>query len=381
MNLNQLSEKTNIIINEIKNNGIYTKENDFIDYKKELNHFNLTDEIEIFFRNFAKDILSFTNNKGGIILIGFEENRTSGKIYDTGLNDADLELLNKIDLNKIHQKLDSITKCNFGIELQMFTIVTRKFFYLLIEKNNDVTIPLNDYPNYKLKKGDIIHRISGKNEVANENSQKINRFLQRKADEKSKDFMEIWSKLLPEIFHINPKEILMINPKSNMIYGYNQKDKNLLGSEIDVDKSEEGAFNIILNAISAGEIGKISDTEGKPLYRIVGEINTNTLRDQISLSTLQSEVKKMVKYNFSNPQIKMVMKELNWVNDAVFQIERPKKELINKDFEEFMWVENLDIIKGTKKIVFSKEAIKPIVDIINDNNLHKRIFGKELSLK
>src|SRR5690606_27256738 len=141
----------------------------------------------------------------------------------------------------------------------------------------------------KLSKGEIVHRISGKNETANENSQKINRFLQIKANEKSKEFMEIWSKLLPEIFDINPKEILMINPKTNMIYGYNQKDKNLTGSEIDVDKSEEGAFNIILNAISAGEIGKISDTEGKPLYKIVGEIKTATPRDFISLSTRSEE--------------------------------------------------------------------------------------------
>lgn len=143
--------------------------------------------------------------------------------------------------------------------------------------------------------------------------------------------MEIWSKLLPEIFDINPKEILMINPKSNMIYGYNQKDKNLSGSEIDVDKSEEGAFNIILNAISAGDIGKISDTEGKPLYKIVGQIKTTTPRDYISLSTLQSEVTKNAKFNFSNPQIKMVFKYLGWTNSSTFQIDKPTENLLNEN--------------------------------------------------
>jgi len=27
--------------------------------------------------------------------------------------------------------------------------------------------------------------------------------------------MEIWSKLLPEMFDINPREVLIINPKNN----------------------------------------------------------------------------------------------------------------------------------------------------------------------
>lgn len=381
MNLSILFEEVKLIIDEIKNQGNYKKENDFIDYKKELNHFGLNDETEIFFKNFVKDILSFTNNKGGIILIGFTENKSSGQIDDTGLNQIDLDLLCKIDLNTIHQKLDSITKCNFGLDLQQFQISSRKFFYLLIEKNNDVTIPLKDFPDYKLSKGEIIHRISGKNETANENSQKINRFLQIKANEKSKEFMEIWSKLLPEIFDINPKEILMINPKTNMIYGYNQKDNNLSGSEIDVDKSEEGAFNIILNAISAGDIGKISDTEGKPLYKIVGEIKTATPRDYISLSTLQGEVTKKAIFNFSNPQIKMVFQFLGWTNSSSFQIEKPTENLLSEDFKEFIWVENLDTIKGTKKIVFSKDAIEPILNVINDKKLHQKAFSKQLSMK
>lgn len=381
MNLSLLFEEVKLIIDEIKNQGNYKKENDFIDYKKELNHFGLNDETEIFLKNFVKDILSFTNNKGGIILIGFTEDKSSGQIDDTGLHQIDLDLLCKIDLNRIHQKLDSITKCNFGLDLQQFQISSRKFFYLLIEKNNDITIPLKDFPDYKLNKGEIIHRISGKNETANENSQKINRFLQIKANEKSKEFMEIWSKLLPEIFDINPKEILMINPKTNMIYGYNQKDNNLSGSEIDVDKSEEGAFNIILNAISAGDIGKISDTEGKPLYKIVGQIKTSTPRDYISLSTLQGEVTKNAKFNFSNPQIKMVFQFLGWTNSSNFQIDKPTENLLNADFKEFIWVENLDTIKEMKKIVFSKDAIEPILNVINDKKLHQKAFNKQLSLK
>lgn len=378
MNLQSLNIEVYSVIDDIKNQGVFKKENDFIDYKKELNHFGITDETEIFFRNFAKDIISFTNNKGGIILIGFTEDKTTGIINDTGLSQNDLDLLNKIDLNKVHQKLDSITKCNFGIDLQQFQISSRKFHFLLIEKNNDVTIPLKDFPDYKLNKGEIIHRISGKNETANENSQKINRFLQIKANEKSKEFMEIWSKLLPEIFDINPKEILMINPKTNMIYGYNQKDKNLSGSEIDVDKSEAGAFNIILNAISAGDIGKISNDEGKPLYKIVGELKSKVAREFIYYSSLMDKVKSKSKFNFTTNQLKFVFKELGWINDSNLPIENPNPEILNPKFDDYIWIETLD---KTNKVVFSELAIEPIIEIINDKSKHQKVFGKLLQTK
>lgn len=380
MNLDLLKSEVNDIINKIKNFGLYAKENDFIDYKLKLNHFSIKDETEIFLRNFGKDILSFANNKGGIILIGFDESSAIKEITDAGLQEDDLEILNKIDLNTISQKFDSITKCTIKIDLQQFQITSRKFYYLLIEKNNDVTIPINDFKDYKLGKGEIVHRVSGKNEVANENSQKLNRFLQLKANEKNKEFMQIWSKLLPEIFDINPKEILMINPKINKIYGYNQKDNNLSSSEIDIDKSETGAFNIILNAISAGDIGKISDIEGKPLYKIVGEIKSSSPRDYISLSTLQSEIKRDAKYNFTNPQLKLIFKFLEWTNVDNFEVDKPKEDILNPKYSNYIWIENIDTIKQKIKVVFSKEAINLLIEVINNNDVHVKIFGKNLNL-
>lgn len=381
MQLNQLTIEVNNIIVNIKDSGHFKKENDFIDYKKELNVNGITDAHEIFFKNFAKDILSFTNNKGGIILLGFEEDNLTGKILDIGLGDSDLALLSQIDLNRVSQKFDSITKCNIAIDLQQFQIGARKYYYIIIEKNNEVTIPIKDFADYSIKKGEIIHRIPGKNEIANENSQKLNRFLQIKANEKSKEFMEIWSKLLPEIFDINPKEILMINPKTNRIYGYNQKDKNLSGSEIEIDKSDKGGFNVILNAISAGEIGKISDIEGKPLYKIVGEIKTVSSREYINLTTLQSEIKSKTKYSISSEQLKSIYKYLKWTNEEKFEVENPSENLINEEFSNYLWIENFDKIKNRKKVVASEEAIEPILQIVNNSSLHREIFRRELSLQ
>ena len=270
MTLRDLKEHVEQTITALRDHGKFPKENNLYDYKLKLNLYGLTDSLEIFVRNFAKDILSFSNGNGGIVLLGINEDKTTGELGDVGLDKENLEHLGKIDLSYLSQKFEKICKVGLDIDLQIFQLGTRKFYFILIAKQNQVVIPVSDFPDYGLKKGEIVYRVSGKNEIANQSAQEFNRFLQVKSNEKSKEFMEIWSKLLPEMFDINPREILIINPKSNRVYGFNGKDNVLSGSDIEIDKSDGGVFNIILNAISAGEIGKISDNEGKPLYKIVG---------------------------------------------------------------------------------------------------------------
>lgn len=378
MNLIKLKEEVNQTIQNIKDHGVFPKENNHYDFKLELNFFGLIDSSEIFLRNFAKDIISFTNTNGGIILLGFNEDKSTGNIDDIGLNTNNIDLLKKIDLNDIAQKFEKITKVTINLDLQAFQSGTRKFYYLLIEKQSQVILPINDFPDYKLKKGDIIYRLSSKNKIANETPQDFNSFLQLKSNEKSKEFMEIWSKLLPEMFDINPREVLIINPKYNKVYGYNGKENILSSSEIEIEKSENGVFNVILNAISAGEIGKISDTEGKPLYKIVGEIKSSAPRDSITISTLQSESLRQSNYKFTNVQLKLIIKHLGWVNDEKLKIENPDSESVNSSFSEFLWIETVDSIKDTHKVVFSKEAVSKIVETVNNQTLHKIIFKKDL---
>lgn len=381
MNLTELKDQVTIAIENLKDHGKFPKENNHYDYKMELNFFALSDPTEIFMRNFAKDILSFGNSNGGIILLGIKEDKAKGTLEDVGLDEKNLDLLDKIDLNDITQKFQKIAKTTVDIDLQVFQSGTRKFYYLLIGKQNQVVIPINDFPDYKLKKGDIVYRTSSSNKIANETTQDFNHFLQIKSAEKNKEFMEIWSKLLPEIFEINPREILLINPNHNKVYGYNGKDNTLSSSEIDIDKTENGVFNIILRAISAGEIGKISDNEGKPLYKIVGEVKSLSPRDYISISTLETEIKKKCKYKFTNVQLKHTLKHLGWVNDSNFKVENPIENTVNEEFHNYIWVESFDTIKDLHKVVFSKDAIDEIAKNIEDQSLHKKIFGKNLALK
>ncbi|WP_134399660.1 RNA-binding domain-containing protein [Flavobacterium psychrophilum] len=381
MNLTELKQTSLLTIENLKNFGIFPKENNLYDYKLELNFFGLTDVTEIFLRNFAKDILSFSNGNSGIILLGILEDEKTGDLNDIGLDAKNLELLNKLDLNLVSQKFEKIAKVCVSLDLQSFQSGTRKFYCLLIEKQNQVIIPINDFPDYKLKKGDIIHRLSSKNVIANSSTQDFNQFLQIKANEKNKEFMEIWSKLLPEMFDINPREVLIINPKNNKVYGFNGKDNILSSSDIEIDKSESGIFNIILSAISAGEIGKISDDEGKPLYKIVGEIKSLSSRDFITLSTLQTETLKRVNYKFTNVQLKTTMKHLGWVNNENFKVENPPENTLNPKHNNFIWVESLDTIKHVNKVVFSEEAIEKMVEIIDNQTLHKTIYKRNLELK
>ena len=378
MTLNELKEQIILTIRDLKDHGVFPKENHSYDYKKELNFFGINDALEIFMRNLAKDILSFSNGNGGIIILGIEENTATGKLNDTGLDSKNLDLLTKIDLNLITQKFEKITKTGVNIDLQSFQLGTRQFYYLLIEKQNQVLIPINDFNDYKIKKGEILYRASSKNEIANHSTQDFNRFLQIKSNEKNKEFMEIWSKLLPEIFDINPREILIINPKSNQIYGFNGKDNILSSSEIEIDHSEKGVFNVILNAISAGEIGKISDTEGKPLYKIVGEIKTTVPREYISLTTLLAEVVKLSGFRVSSVQLKILMKYLGWVNDENFEVKNPDTDPTNPEYNNFIWLERFDKLKNSFKVVCSEEAIPEIVAVLSDLSNHIKIFKKEL---
>ena len=110
MTISELKDHVTQTISNLKDHGIFPKENNLYDYKAELNFYGLTDHIEIFMRNFAKDILSFCNGNGGIIILGVREDNTKGILEDVGLNSNNFDLLNKLDLNLITQKFEKSTK-------------------------------------------------------------------------------------------------------------------------------------------------------------------------------------------------------------------------------------------------------------------------------
>jgi len=342
MNLQELKDNVEFIISDLKDNGHFPKENSHIDYKLDLKIAKLKPSLENFLLNFAKDIISFSNADGGTILIGIKEDKATGQNIDVGLQSETLAVLEQIDLNDVTQKFEKITKVGVSIDLQKFKISTRSFYYLIIEKNNQILIPQNDHPEYKLLKGAVYYRASGKNEHANSSTADFNRFIQIKANERSKEFMEIWSKLLPEMVDINPREVLILNPVQNRVYGFNSRDNILANSDVDIDKNQNGVFNIILNAISAGEIGKITTNEGKPIYKIVGEISNP--KDHITMASLERSVREKVKYSFTNEQLKKAIFHLGWVDQSGFQVNNPPKDTVNSEYEQYIWVESLDIL-------------------------------------
>ena len=379
MTIKELTIKSTEAISHFKDHGNYPKENNLFEYKMALNTKTGDSEIETFFKNFAKDVIAFANGNGGIVLIGFKEDKSTGEIEDSGLKLLDIDILKKLDLNAVSQKFKKILQTGISIDLQPFQITTRKFYSLLIQKSNDIVIPQNDFFDYKLAKGDIYYRDSAKTEHANSSSAEFNRFLQIKANEKSKEFMSIWSNLIPEMIDINPREVLIVNPNQNKIYGFNGKDNTLSGSSVEIDKSQDGIFNIILNAISAGEIGKISDTEGKPIYKIVGEISQGGTH--MTISSLESVIKGRTVYKFTNVQMKIVIHSLGWVKDKKFKIEKPPKGTIIEGFDKYLWEEVLDQHTKHSKIVFTQASIMEIIKVIEDESMHLELFGKLLIKK
>ncbi|MDO6769252.1 MULTISPECIES: RNA-binding domain-containing protein [Cellulophaga] len=129
MNLKELKDDILKTIENLKNHGKFPKENNLYDYKLELNFYGLTDVVEIFMRNFAKDILSFSNSNGGILLLGIKEDKSTGQLDDTGLNQKNIDLLTKIDLNLVSQQFNKIAKTGVDLDLQSFQTGTRKFYW------------------------------------------------------------------------------------------------------------------------------------------------------------------------------------------------------------------------------------------------------------
>jgi hypothetical protein len=379
MNLLELKENVKLIISDLKDNGNFPKENSDIDYKLDLKIAKKKLPLENFLLNFAKDIISFSNADGGTILIGIKEDKVTGQNTDIGLNDETLAILDQIDLNYVTQKFEKITKVGVSIDLQKFKISTRFYYYLLIEKNNQILIPQDNNPEYNLLKGAVYYRASSKNEHANRSTADFNRFIQIKANERSKEFMEIWSKLLPEMVDINPREVLILNPIQNRVYGFNSRDNILSNSDVEIDKNQDGVFNIILNAISAGEIGKITTNEGKPIYKIVGELSNP--KDHISLTSLKKSVVDKVIFAFTDQQLKIAIHYLKWVDGPQFKVINPPNGTVSSDFEDYIWVETLDSYSKSTKIVFSVEASDEIAKLINNKSIHEKVFCKLLTDK
>lgn len=383
MTIAELKIKAEEIVESIKDKGIYWKENTLIDYKLELNLSEGVNEVIVFLRNFAKDILAFANKEGGMLFLGFNENRDTGEITDVGLKDDNIDVLRAIDLKNLSDQFVKMYDTQINVDIHPFNIATRKFYYVLIEKQGTILIPKNDFLDCNLKIGDVIYRGAGGNIRANDKTSEFNTFIETKVNEKNKEFMQIWSGLLPEVFDINPKEILILNPQQGKVYGYNSKNKVLASTDIEIDNKEDGPINVILNAISAGEIGKISTTEGKPIYKLVGEIvlNNEKTKESTSMHSIHEKVRQKSKYKIQNIQLKKVMYYLGWVKDDTFSVKEPKEKDINPDFSDFVWIETIDDLKGSKKVVFSPKAVNPLLEIVEDTTKHTEIFGDFLKEK
>ncbi|WP_099237778.1 ATP-binding protein [Synechococcus sp. BDU 130192] len=379
MNLKELRTKAQSVMNEIRDKGSFPKENNLLDYKEKLSIKTSAPPEEVFMSNLAKDIISFANSDGGIIILGVREEKKKGQYEDVGLDSENVELINKIDLNNIIQKFTSVTKSSgINLDLKDYKIGARNFFYLIVEKSYQIVLPIRDFSEYSLVKGCIYYRVSAKNEQANLSTSHFNSFLQLKANERSREFMEIWSNLLPEMVDINPREVLIVNPSQDKVYGFNSRENKLSGSDVDIEKEEDGVFNIILKAISAGEIGRITTDEGKPIYKIVGQIRQDN-RDRVSLASLERAVKDKADYKFTNAQLKICLHHLGWVSSPNFQVEDPPAGTVIQDkFEKYIYIGDVDSLKGKKKIFFSNLAVDQVVPIINNASIHEELFQRQL---
>lgn len=130
MTLKELAEKSLEVIKDFKDFGYSPKENNLFDYKMMLVINSGDSEVETFMKNFSKDIISFANGRGGTILIGFNEDKTSGELEDTGLKTQDLEILKKTRFKLSFTKIQkNITNWSF-IRPSIFSNNYKKILFI-----------------------------------------------------------------------------------------------------------------------------------------------------------------------------------------------------------------------------------------------------------
>lgn len=99
------------------------------------------------------------------------------------------------------------------------------------------------------------------------------------------------------------------------------------------------------------------------------------------MHSIHEKVRQKSKYKIQNIQLKKVMYYLGWVKDDTFSVKEPKEKDINPDFSDFVWIETIDDLKGSKKVVFSPKAVNPLLEIVEDTTKHTEIFGDFLKEK
>ena len=151
MKLNELKIHAKEIVDKFKDTWTLPKENHKIDFKRKLNIWAKEIPIDTLLRNLGKDIIAFANSDGGVIFLWFEEYE-NGTYWEVGLGDDNLHVLSNLDLNDIEQKIYKICKSGISIEIIHFRMWTKQFYYILVEKSENILIPINDYKDFKLNK-------------------------------------------------------------------------------------------------------------------------------------------------------------------------------------------------------------------------------------
>jgi hypothetical protein len=145
------------------------------------------------------------------------------------------------------------------------------------------------------------------------------------------------------------------------VYGFNSRDNTLSGGDIEI-QAENNVFNIILQSIKAGDIGKIVDNEGKPVYKIIAE--TKRIKAPIPVTTVFKYLTQETGYKFNIEDIKTLAYNQKWVSVPDFKITEFDENILKSEYADFVWSEVTNASTKSKRVVFSEDAQLELLNFI-----------------
>lgn len=345
--MNQFEKETIDLILKIRDgtwNILVRRESTKLEFKKNFNFASLCD--------YGKILLSMANNKGGYIVFGVTDKRPHKLI---GMSNDQFE---KIDSKLISELFDIHFSPTLVWDYHIEKIGEIMVGFLYVESSREKPVMcIHSGKRGEYNEGDIYYRYAGNSSPIK--SSDLQRIIRERIDDENMK----WRRILENIAKVSPSKISLLNEESGEFIG----DKNV----VIVDES-------LLSQMRFIKEGEFNETEGTPIYKIVGNIQ-NTRG-----ATIVKEKINVPKLIHRKDIINSFFEE-KCEDPTTYLKQFPYESTIYLPFWFFIKISDLSVTEIESiwlELNDAKEYIRSkLIDRLRNENIDRFRVGKIISLK